>query len=113
MILPSHEHAIVDEVEVVEYLLNPDHLEGAGKAAFYLGCGFSADAWEALASAMLAMAATTHVARTFTTVHGSKYVIEGRLETPCGRTPLVRSVWIVDLGNTVPRLVTAYPLDGE
>lgn len=33
--------------------------------------------------------------------------------TPDGRLPQVRSVWIVDSGKEVARLVTAYPLESE
>ncbi|MGD0536588.1 MAG: DUF6883 domain-containing protein [Verrucomicrobiota bacterium] len=35
--------------------------------------------------------------------------MEGRIETPGGKTPWVRTVWAVDLGLNTPRLVTAYP----
>jgi hypothetical protein len=38
-----------------------------------------------------------------------KYVVAGRVETPSGKRPLVRTIWIVDRGDVVPRLVTAYP----
>jgi hypothetical protein len=38
-----------------------------------------------------------------------KYFLDGQIETPNGKTPLVRTVWIVDLGLDTPRLVTAYP----
>jgi hypothetical protein len=34
-----------------------------------------------------------------------------QIETPGGRMPAVRTVWIVDHGTTAPRLVTAYPRD--
>jgi len=30
---------------------------------------------------------------------------------PDGRSPLVRAVWLVESGEDVPRLVTAYPLE--
>jgi hypothetical protein len=40
---------------------------------------------------------------------GEKYVLEGLLETPGGKRPPVRTVWIIDAGLTAPRLVTAYP----
>jgi hypothetical protein len=43
------------------------------------------------------------------TVHGKKYIVDGAIETPSGKTPVVRTVWIVDEGSDVPRLVTAYP----
>jgi hypothetical protein len=41
--------------------------------------------------------------------HGLKYILDGRIGTPSGKTPVVRSVWIVDAGREAPRLVTAYP----
>jgi len=41
--------------------------------------------------------------------HGKKYIVDGRIETPTGKVPIVRTVWIIDRGETVPRLVTAYP----
>lgn len=113
MMRPNVERAVVSKEKIAEYLLNPEHPEGASKAAFYLAHGFSADSWQELAIALRRLAETTSVARTVGTIHGSKYVIEGRLETPSGKTPSVRSVWIVDRGRDVPRLVTAYPLDGE
>jgi hypothetical protein len=43
------------------------------------------------------------------TVHGIKYVLDGGMETPGGKTPVVRTIWIVDRGLDRPRLVTAYP----
>jgi hypothetical protein len=41
--------------------------------------------------------------------HGKKYIVDGTMETPTGKSPRVRTIWIVDGGETVPRLVTAYP----
>ena len=45
--------------------------------------------------------------------HGWKYVVEGEIETPAGRSVVIRTVWIVDHGQSSPRLVTAYPLVPE
>ena len=41
--------------------------------------------------------------------HGQKYVIIGRVESPGGKSPLVKTIWIVDSGVETARLVTAYP----
>jgi hypothetical protein len=41
--------------------------------------------------------------------HGDKYIIEGVLETPRGTSPRIRTVWILETGETHPRFVTAYP----
>ena len=35
--------------------------------------------------------------------------LDGKIETPDGRCPIVRTIWIVDRGLESPRLVTAYP----
>ncbi|MGA7501363.1 MAG: DUF6883 domain-containing protein [Isosphaeraceae bacterium] len=45
--------------------------------------------------------------------HGWKYVVEGEIETPAGRSVVIRTVSIVDHGQSSPRLVTAYPLVPE
>jgi hypothetical protein len=42
-------------------------------------------------------------------IHGEKYIVEGTIATPVGRVVRVRTVWIIDRGETVPRLVTAFP----
>jgi len=41
--------------------------------------------------------------------HGVKYIIEGLLEAPSGASPRIRTVWILETGETNPRFVTAYP----
>jgi hypothetical protein len=41
--------------------------------------------------------------------HGQKYVIIGQIESPAGKSPLVKTIWIVDSGVETARLVTAYP----
>ena len=35
--------------------------------------------------------------------------LPGKIETPSGKSPGVRTIWIVDQGLQAPRLVTAYP----
>ncbi|WP_375338976.1 DUF6883 domain-containing protein [Ancylothrix sp. D3o] len=42
---------------------------------------------------------------------GTRYVIEGRVITPDGRNPEVRSVWFISTGDDTPKLVSAYPLE--
>ena len=49
------------------------------------------------------------VTQSMESTHGKKYIVDGRIETPTGKVPIVRTVWIIDRGETVPRLVTAYP----
>jgi hypothetical protein len=111
MTLPNVENAVVAEAKVVDYLLNPAHLDGASKARFFAALGFSRDEWKVLGDRLRHLAETTAVASTVESVHGIKYIIEGPITGPRGRTANVRTVWIVDAGATVPRFVTAYPHD--
>jgi len=110
MKLPNFEKAGVPEAKITEYMLNEAHPSNQGKAAFFLSFGFTLAAWTTLADALLNHAATHEVVSVSATEHGSKYVIEGVLVTPDGRNPDVRTVWIVEAGETVPKLVTAYRL---
>ena len=38
-----------------------------------------------------------------------KYTLTGCLQSPSGRLPVVQTIWIIDRGEEIPRLVTAYP----
>ncbi len=54
---------------------------------------------------------TTHpVKASAESVYGVRYTIEGEMETPDGRRPLVRTVWMFEKNAAGPRLVTAYPM---
>ena len=58
---------------------------------------------------LLAIAHSEEVLEVVDSRHGTKYVIEGALQTPGGATAWVRTVWIIDTGEARPRFVTAYP----
>jgi hypothetical protein len=42
--------------------------------------------------------------------YGTKYVIDGMIETPDNIAVQVRTVWIIEEGEDRPRFVTAYPV---
>ena len=111
MKLPNAENAVVEREKIADYLLNPAHPDNGGKAPFFLSHGFRPDHWQTLATAFRRLAETAEVHNRVASPHGEKYIVDGRIETPLGKTPLVRTVWIVDAGQATPRLVTAYPQD--
>ncbi len=111
MILPNLGQAFVERQKITTYLLSEEN--SGGKAAFFVAFGFDLAQPEQLEQALFAHAAAYEVARIAETIHGIKYVIDGRMQTPDGRSPQVRAVWIVDRGEEAPRLVTAYALEGE
>jgi hypothetical protein len=109
MKLPNVQSAVVEPEKIVDYILNPAHPDNRGKAQFFLGLGFQREECWQLAAAIRKVAEGHDVAKSMASPHGRKYIIDGRIETPSGKTPRVRTVWIVDRGFDTPRLVTAYP----
>ncbi len=109
MKLPNGDLAVVEREKIVEYLLNPEHPDNAGKAPFFCSLGFCRDNWPSFAAALRKLAETTEISNSMECAHGQKYVLDGRMVTPSGKTAVVRTIWIVDRGLDRPRLVTAYP----
>jgi hypothetical protein len=113
MEFPNSSAVEVSREKVVEYLLNPEHPDGAGKATFFLTAGFCVERWEEFADAMKQLVERATAARSVDSPHGSKYIVEGEINTPSGRMAFVRTVWIIDHGQLNARLVTAYPARQE
>jgi hypothetical protein len=109
MKLPNPDKLVIEREKVADYLLNPAHPDNGGKAAFFEKLGFRRQEWETLAAALRTLGQTAEVASTAVSPHGGKYVIVGRIESPIGKPVAVQTIWIVDRGLDVARLVTAYP----
>jgi hypothetical protein len=109
MKLPNPERAVVTEEKIADYLLNAAHPDNGGKAKFFGGLGFRREEWKTLAEALRTLAQTTEVSSCAKSPHGAKYIVVGRIESPNGKARMVQTVWIVDKGLDVARLVTAYP----
>jgi hypothetical protein len=112
MKLPDVEGAVLVEAKFTAYLLDETHQEGRGKALFFKRFGSSVTEWGLLAHALVEHARAHNVVKMEQTRFGTRYVVEGELETPVGRRLLVRVVWFVPDGESVPYLVTAYPMEG-
>ena len=110
MRLPSAERAQVDSSKVTDYLLSSAHPDGRNKAQFFVAFGFRADEPEALRQALQRHGATQQVTGTVESRYGVRYIVEGTLETPDGRNPTIRTVWILTPESGAPRLITAYPV---
>ena len=113
MNLPDLDQTVIPKEKITNHLLSPTHPEGGSKAVFFGRFGFRRDDWTTLAGALRAHAAAHEVAYTEPSPFGTRYVVDGIMQTPSGRTPLVRSVWFIDVEGGPPRFVTAYPLKEE
>ena len=111
MKLPNARQARVQPEKITGYLLAENPESGRGKPNFFAAFGFSADNWQALADALMALGSAHEVEKVEETEFGVKYVVEGLLSAPDGRNPRVRTIWQIDWGSDRPRLISAYPLN--
>lgn len=106
--MPKSEKAWVPDSKIHDYLLSFSHPVGGSKAIFFIDHGFRIEQAPIFAEALIRHA-QLEVARIVPDRFGIKYLIDAAMLTPDGRSPIVRSVWIIDTASDAPRLVTAYP----
>ena len=106
MKIPNCGRAFIAIGKIERYLLDSDHPDGGSKARFFIQSGFDSDT---LSTALVMHAVENDVIETETTLFGTKYVVEGLMESPLGLRINIRSVWIILNGTTDPKLITAYP----
>jgi len=107
--IPNCYNADVTENKVLDYLLSLGHPEGELKARFFLRWGFTREKWTMLASALARQAKVNDYTITVEGRYGTKYVVIAPIEAPNGKTPPVKTIWIIAEDEQVPRLITAYP----
>ncbi|NJN92300.1 MAG: hypothetical protein HC878_19335 [Leptolyngbyaceae cyanobacterium SL_5_14] len=110
MKLPNRECAFIQPQKLIGYLLSETHSVGRSKAKLLRSMGFSEANLVMLEQALLAIAYSEEVQEVADSPHGKKFVIDGEIMTPTGKIVQLRTVWIIDTGETNPRFVTAHPL---
>ena len=110
MKLPNRDKAIIPRNKLVKYLLSETHPYGKSKAKFFLSLGFKQSNVQTLSEALKIIALTAEVSKKVSSPHGEKYILDGSIESPIGKTIRTRTIWIIDKGQKRPRFVTAYPV---
>ncbi len=110
MRVPSLEHAVVPVAKIVDYLLSETHPDGRHKARFFQALGFSISDWQRLERALRQHLSDHEVASVERSPFGTRYAVEGIIEAPDGRSPLIRAVWFIRNDEESPHFITAYPL---
>ena len=108
--MPGRENALVEDAKISGYLLNLQHPDGKGKANFFLKAGFHLDKIGDFKAFLLNHAMTHQVAKAEQTKFGTKYIIEGEVEMSDSFRFHLRTVWMVTIHSSQPKLITAYPL---
>ena len=108
MRIPNAEHALIAEEKIIQYLLNPEHPDGASKARVLARAGFHADYPHELEKALREQHLTLDAEHGKPSPFGVKYDISGGLIGPSGLV-LVKSIWMIKFGESIPRLITIIP----
>jgi len=108
--LPNRTRAYIPRNKITAYLLSETHAVGKSKAKFFRSLGFDETNAGHLEQALLAIAQTEQVVESIPSPNGTKYVIDGFLETPRGVRVRVRTIWIIEPEQEEPRFITAYPI---
>jgi hypothetical protein len=109
MRIPNADKAILAPEKLRDYLLNPAHRRGSPKARLMLALGYRRDQWEVLETALRMQHLTADFDSTTENPFGQRFGVVAPITTPGGRVVIFCSVWQIDKGTDVPRLITMYP----
>lgn len=109
MKLPNSEQASVSEQKLTDYLLSETHAVGKFKAKFFRGLGFDETNPNLFQKEILNLAQSQDVENLVPSNYGTKYIVQGDIKTPLGKSVKIRTVWIIEKNHTIPIFITAYP----
>ena len=108
MKMPNCTLAKIPIEKISEYLLSASHPRGFAKAKWFNTLGYNLEKPNELVESIMSLACMD-IEASVQTDYGTKYVIVGKITGPNGRTAEVKSVWMLIVDETAPKLVTAYP----
>lgn len=108
-LLPNYQNAIIPDSKVQDYILNIEHPVGGAKAvAFRDVLGYTKEnAGELIAEIMRSLPDWKAMPRQITK-YGQPYEVRMLLHGMNGRLATVKTGWIINEGQDVPRLTSAY-----
>ncbi len=107
--LPNAQKAIVEAEKLHGYILSSTHPLGRFKATFFKNFGYSSENWEDFEKRLRELILSNEVSKVEESPFGKKFIVEGGLIGPSGRTVQIISVWVILKGESMPRFVTVYP----
>ena len=109
MRIPNADRAIIGPEKLRDYLLNVAHRRGATKAKLLLGLGYDAENYQRLEMDLRKQHLILDATLEQNSTYGARHSIVAPIRTPIGRMVTFCSVWQIDTGTDVPRLITMYP----
>lgn len=104
------DNAILDRNgKLVHYALDVNHPKGGGKAiVFRETLGYTPEYADDLADQILDNLPFYKAEFEFNDKSGTHFVVDMPIKGPNGKTKIVRTAWMFDIGSDTPRLITTY-----
>ncbi len=110
MLLPNANKAIIKEEKITEYVLNFDHFEGKNKARVFSSVlGLKKENADYLINAIRTAILINDAVKQSESAFGIKYSVEFDLIFK-KKIARVRTGWLIEKGNNIPRLITCFIL---
>ena len=107
--LPNGDRAVVDEAKLTGYCLNLEHPHGGPKARVFRSfLGLTVEHASLLREALLLAAVTAEAEPRLEDQHGRRFEVRFVMKGPNGNSAEITSGWIIDAGETFPRLTSCY-----
>jgi hypothetical protein len=90
--LPNREAAFIQPQKLTGYLLSETHEIGQSKAKLLRAFGFNDNNVALLQQELLKIAYTQDIQEIIQTPHGTKYVLDGKIQAPSGRALYLRTI---------------------
>lgn len=110
MKLPNGDAAIIEMAKLRDYCLSFSHPRGRHKARVFLAAlKISAAETDLLHNALSRAARDHDITGSSSDKFGTRYIIDFKF-SHADRSAIVRSCWIVRIGESIPRFVTCFVL---
>jgi len=110
MKIPPDSILQIPKDKLQNYLLDPKHPDGKAKADFFRANGIDLGNFQELDALLKSQVLSNDVTKTLNTPFGIKYIVEGSMRFPNGRSHNMRSVWIKVENEKILKFVTAYKI---
>lgn len=99
--------AVTDHNKIQRYALNSNHPKGKEKArVFNSVLGYHYENWQLLSDQIYDKLQTSNISRQESTKYGERFIIPMRITGLRNKSMVVNTVWQIDKGTVIPRLIT-------
>lgn len=109
MKIPNNNQSFVADKKITDYLLSETHEIGKFKADFFKRFGFDLADIDTFKDSLIQHSIDRDIEKTKNSDFGIKYELKCEINSPDERNPCIVTVWIVENGEELPKLITAYP----